>query len=109
MLETAAAAHCLALVETTIFHESDDAFHEHIAWDVVGPLMVGVGVGVVSYGIRRFFEWLGLRRRRRRLAEAERMAVRRAVLYMLEQRADAGDREAKEILDDLRKEKLEWR
>lgn len=100
---------CLALVETTIFHESDDVFREHIAWDVVGPLMVGVGVGVVSYGIRRFFEWLGLRRRRRRLAVAERVAVRRAVLYMLEKQAEKGDREAREILDDIRKEDKEWR
>ena len=104
-----AAGQCLALVETTIFHESDDVFHEHIAWDVVGPLMVGVGVGVVSYGIRRFFEWLGLRRRRRRLADVERMAVRRAVLYMLEKQAETGDREAKEILEDIRKEEAEWR
>lgn len=109
MLGTVAVSQCLALVETTIFHESDDVFHEHIAWDVVGPLMVGVGVGVVGYGIRRFFEWLGWRRRRRRLVETERAAVRRAVLYMLEQQAENGDREAKEILDDLRKEKLEWR
>lgn len=109
MLGTVAAAHCLALVETTVFHESDDVFHEHIAWDVVGPLMVGVSVGVVSYGIRRFFEWLGLRRRRRRLAEAERAAIRHAVLYMLEQQAETGDREAKEILEDIRKEEAEWR
>lgn len=109
MLGTVAEGQCLALVETAIFHESDDVFHEHIAWDVVGPLMVGVGVGVVSYGIRRFFEWLGLRRRRRRLADVERMAVRRAVLYMLEKQAESGDREAREILDDIRKEAQEWR
>lgn len=109
MLETKTAAHCLALVGTTIFHESDDVFHEHIAWDVIGPLIVGVGVGVVSYEIRRVFEWLGFRRRRRRLAKTERAAVRRAVLYLLEQQAENGDREAKEILDDIRKEDDLWR
>lgn len=99
----------VSLEETAVFHETDDVFREHILWDVAGPLFVGIGIGVVSYGIRRFIEWLGLRRRRRKIRLAEAEAMRRAVLCLLERQAEHGDKQAADILEELRKDDEQWR
>ena len=99
----------MALVDTAVFHETDDVFREHILWDITGPLLVGIGIAVATAAIRRWLARLDARRKRRERERAEWLAVRRAIAYLLEQQARASDPQAREILDELEKGEEKWR
>lgn len=99
----------MALVDTAIFHETDDVFREHVLWDVAGPLLVGIGIAVATAAIRRWLARLDRRRQRRKREHAEWLAVRRAIAYLLEQQAAQSDPQAREILDELEKGEEKWR
>ena len=99
----------MAIVDTTIFHETDDVFREHVLWDVAGPLLVGIGIAVATAALRRWLARLDARRKRRERECAERLAVLRATVYLLEQQAQKSDPQAREILDELEKGEEKWR
>lgn len=99
----------MALVDTAVFHETDDVFREHVLWDVAGPLLVGIGIAVATAAIRRWLARLDARRKRRERERAEWLAVRRAIAYLLEQQAEKSDPQAREILDELEKGEEKWR
>lgn len=104
-----AYASYVAIVDTAVFHESDDVFREHILWDVAGPLLVGIGIAIATAAIRRWLAHVDRRRQRRARQAAEWLAVRRAIAYLLGQQAAQSDPQAREILDELEKGEEKWR
>lgn len=99
----------MAIVDTAVFHETDDVFREHVLWDVAGPLLVGIGIAIATAAIRRWLARLDARRKKRKREKAEWLAVRRAIAYLLEQQAQKSDPQAREILDELEKGEEKWR
>lgn len=99
----------MAIVDTAVFHETEDVFREHVLWDVTGPLLVGIGIAIATAAIRRWLARLDSRRKRRERERAEWLAVRTAIAYLLEQQAQKSDPRAREILDELEKGEEKWR
>lgn len=99
----------IAIVDTAVFHETDDVLREHVLWDVAGPLLVGIGIAIATAALRRWLARLDSRRKRRERERAEWLAMRRAIAYLLEQQAQKSDSQAREILDELEKGEEKWR